>query len=90
LRKSQDDEILIEVKANNDKDIFCLENIDCPAMLIDLEVSCSSLRQNIIIRNLYIGEREKKVREFHGLINPETNSCFKYFIRPAVINKVMN
>lgn len=77
----------VKVKANNERDVLCAENVDCPALIIDLEVSCSSLRQNIKISNMGVGAGDKVMREFVGEVDPETNSCFKYFIRPAVIYK---
>ena len=47
-----------------------------------MEISCPSLEKNIHIRNLGVKMGEKKIRQLGGIINPETNSCFKYYIRP--------
>jgi hypothetical protein len=34
----------VEIKTNNERDVFCVENKNCPAMVVDIEISCSSLR----------------------------------------------
>ena len=77
----------VTLQANNERNVFCVENFGCPGMLVDLEVSCSSLRQNIRINNMGVASGEKIMREFIGFVNPETNSCFKYYIRPGVIHQ---
>ena len=75
-------EFQVEIKANNERDVLSIGNIDCPRMVIDLEISCSSLQDNIEISNLKVPVGQKKVRQLDGVITPESNSCFKYFIRP--------
>ena len=43
-KKVNENEILIEIKANNERDVLSVENVNCDVkMLLDLEVSCSSL-----------------------------------------------
>lgn len=70
------------MKANNDRNVFCVENIDCLPLSVDLEVSCPTLKNNIQIKNVYVGRGDKKIRKLEGNITQDSNSCFKYKIRP--------
>lgn len=74
-------ELQIEVKANNDRNVFCVENVDCPPLCIDLEVSCPTLVNNLHIKNVYVGRGDKKIRKLEGIITQHSNTCFKYSIR---------
>ena len=62
LKKLSETEFQIEIQANNERDVLSIENIDCPRMLIDLEVSCASLKTNIEIKNLSVPKGQKKLR----------------------------
>jgi hypothetical protein len=63
FRQVNENEMIIEVKANNERDVLSIENIDCKhRMILDLEVSCSSLEKNIEIINLGVSKGEKKIR----------------------------
>mmetsp|Transcript_18675 Transcript_18675/g.17790 ORF Transcript_18675/g.17790 Transcript_18675/m.17790 type:complete len:293 (+) Transcript_18675:1208-2086(+) len=81
-KMGEDKNLDIEIRANNERDVLSVENVDVEeAMLLDLEVSSPSLDKNIEIRNFSVSKGQKKVRQLQGIITPESNSCFKYFIR---------
>ena len=83
-------QIQLEIKANNDRNVLCVENYDCPPMVIDLEVSCSTLRDNLLVTNLCVGRNDKKIRRLEGNISQEQNSCFKLKVRPFSLDLVQN
>ncbi len=57
-------------------------------MVIDLEVSCATLRDNLKVDNLCVGRNDKKIRKLDGNISQDQNSCFKLKIRPFSLDLV--
>lgn len=44
FREDENKYLIVDIAANNERDVLCVENIDCPGMIVDIEISCSSLR----------------------------------------------